>query len=573
MEGDNYWRRAAAKRVGRRSVIGGAGAVGAGLAGLALVGCGDDDDQPKATAASSPAAPASASAAASASASPAAAQPKKGGTFYISMGGEPPHLDPHTANTAYSYGFAYGGVYSGLLKPQSLGAKGAIIPVGDLAEKWEQVDKTNVVFTLRQNAKWHSVAPVNGRAVTADDVVYAFKRQIDLKIAASALAGIKSVTAPDAKTVKIELNVPDADFITSQTAPNIKVVAREAVESKGGKLDEGPVVGTGPWVFKEWRKGVGMSLTRNPDYFIAGLPYANAVEGVVQKDQALIESSFLAGKLSYVQNAGGGIGLPNKTVKSLDTKKFGVYRQAPNGNLWAMMDNAKPELKDPRIRKALSMAIDRDLIIENALDGFGTYDSFLMTLPSPDWRLSQEELKKLLGQNLKDAKAMLEAAGGLQKQQVAFYEAAVPAAAAQLAQANWKAIGFDATLQTVDSVTLTGKIQTANSDFFMCVTPLAHAATLTGDLELWYKTGGSRNGQHIADPELDKQIDAQKGEFDAAKRKDLILQMQRYILDKGFMAPISAGIAVIAYPLTTHNVEPPAATGAHHWIAEAWLDG
>src|SRR5262249_9618387 len=156
------------------------------------------------------------------------------GTFVLTQAGEPANLDPHSGGgTAYSYGFALGAAYSALLKPQSLGTKGALIPVGDLAEKWEQPDATTVIFTLRQNAKWHNLAPVKGRGATADDIAYSFQRQMAQKTTASALAGVKTTEAVDPKTVKVTLSSPNADFIGSQTAPNIKIVAKEAVDSKG----------------------------------------------------------------------------------------------------------------------------------------------------------------------------------------------------------------------------------------------------------------------------------------------------------------------------------------------------
>ena len=82
--------------------------------------------------------------------------------------------------------------------------------------------------------------------------------------------------------------------------------------------------------------------------------------------------------------------------KSLDKNKYQVYTEAPLASQWMMFNLAKPDFQDLRLRKALSLAIDRGLISNNVYDGLGILDSMGVTMPGPDWRLSQDELKKLL---------------------------------------------------------------------------------------------------------------------------------------------------------------------------------
>src|SRR5262249_32631172 len=115
-------------------------------------------------------------------ASPVAArQPKRGGVMRYRISSNLGNLDPHlNVGTYFSWGPAE--VYSRLLRPRP-GAEvkpPSIIPTGDLAESWQQPDDTTYVFKLRHDARFQNIAPVNGRPVVADDVVYSLNRLRDL---------------------------------------------------------------------------------------------------------------------------------------------------------------------------------------------------------------------------------------------------------------------------------------------------------------------------------------------------------------------------------------------------------
>src|SRR5205814_7933752 len=107
------------------------------------------------------------------------AQPKRGGKIMLSGRGDPPHQDPHMTSSLAGTTNSTGIVYSRLLK-RTLGDQidsGQIIPAGDLAASWQQPDDLTYIFKLRPNIRWQNLPPVNGRALTADDVVYSHQRQ------------------------------------------------------------------------------------------------------------------------------------------------------------------------------------------------------------------------------------------------------------------------------------------------------------------------------------------------------------------------------------------------------------
>src|SRR5690606_24053785 len=206
----NSWMNDDRQRFGRRRFLGAGGALAAGAAGFALVGCGgdDDDENPTATpgAGETPAdgqtpggeTPAD-------TGSPTYGGTLRSGTFLDVLG-----IDPHievsvgltTANRLYSYLGAFSTVQN-QFHPQ-------------LASNVEQVSDTEYVFTLHEGFKFANVPPVDGRDVTAEDVVYSFERFRDLPEAQNNSffkSVVTSMEAVDNTTFRVTLAAPYADAL------------------------------------------------------------------------------------------------------------------------------------------------------------------------------------------------------------------------------------------------------------------------------------------------------------------------------------------------------------------------
>src|SRR5438128_1414999 len=174
----NHRQQFSGQRLSRRRVVRTLGAGGLLLAGAA---CSTPAATvvPTAGAASAPTgAPAAApSAAPAASPTSAPRPPKRGGTFRANVTTSPPHYDPHLTNNVIVFGYGIGVCYSRLLKFKLRGIQlPASIPVGDAAESWTQPDDLTYIFKLR-SMKFANVAPVNGRPLVVDDIIYSYERQ------------------------------------------------------------------------------------------------------------------------------------------------------------------------------------------------------------------------------------------------------------------------------------------------------------------------------------------------------------------------------------------------------------
>src|SRR5262249_27171254 len=146
--------------------------------------------------------------------------------------GDPPNLDLHTQVTLSLFTMGPALAYSKLLqyKADSSVKSGEFIATGELAESWQQADDTTFVFKLVPNAKWHNLAPVNGRPVVTDDIKFSFERQLALKTNAAKLGGLNKIDVVDPQTLRLSLAKPDADFLATLADTRNKVVAREVVD-------------------------------------------------------------------------------------------------------------------------------------------------------------------------------------------------------------------------------------------------------------------------------------------------------------------------------------------------------
>jgi len=213
-----------------------------------------------------------------------------------------------------------------------------------LATSWEMVNPSTWIFKLRQGVKFHNRPPVNGREMTAEDVKYSYELLKDKAQYSTRAALVKAIHVVDKYTVKFELTLADPKFylnVVDSLSPVI--VPREAVEAPGG-LAENPI-GTGAFMLKDFVPGEGALLVRNPEYYLKdkdgrALPYVDAVRLIFTKDPATDMALFR-------------------------TKQLDVMRLSTLDTLYAVsMAVDKAPFNDLRVRQALSMAINRDIVAE-----------------------------------------------------------------------------------------------------------------------------------------------------------------------------------------------------------------
>jgi peptide/nickel transport system substrate-binding protein len=237
----------------------------------------------------------------------------------------------------------------------------------NLAESWEMVDPSTWDFQLRQGVKFHNVPPVNGREMTAEDVQYSYELLKHKPGFSNREVLVKAVEVLDTHKVRFRLEAPDPNFalnITNGFSPVI--VPKEAVEAPGG-LGKHPI-GTGAFMLREFVTGEGILLVKNPDYHMRDkdgrqLPYLDAVRLVFTRDAATEVALFRTKQLDIMRGPPTLDMLfellktvPDAWLYRIPSFGWGAY------DLFLKLDKAP--YNDVRVRRAISMAINRDAVAE-----------------------------------------------------------------------------------------------------------------------------------------------------------------------------------------------------------------
>jgi ABC-type transport system substrate-binding protein len=356
-----YWERFNQTRRSRRRFLTGTAAAGAGVAGLALVGCGDDDDDDDDDATQPSGSPSAA----------ATEEVLRGGTIRYPMSGassaNPPTLYPFE-NLTYLAQTPAGYHYSRLLR--GFGGEG-IEPTdttkmeGDICQALpEQADELTYIFTMKPNVKWQNVAPMNGRAATASDFLATYEAFKGVSQNGAAWTQVvDKMEAPDEKTIKITLKSAFAPFLTTHasSAEGVWFIPVETITNDQVKTRP---VGTGPYIFDNFESGVAINWHKNPDYYDAPLPNFDKIEaGLINDPQRLI-AALQAGDYD-LSGLNGPLYKEQRDKLSDDGTDFFV-QNIVQGGFYFNFDN-KP-WQDARVRRALSMALDRDGYL-NVQDG------------------------------------------------------------------------------------------------------------------------------------------------------------------------------------------------------------
>ena len=510
--------------------------------------------------------------------------PKRGGVLTI-RGWDPPHFDT-MLTTAYRVHIPITFTHSRLIRHKAgpAVAPGSFALEGDLAESWTQTNETTYVFKLRRGVRFHPKPPVNGRELTADDVVYSINRFVTVKGNPSAymLRALDKVEATDRHTVKFTLKEPFAWFLDVVANPvSLPIVARECVEKFGDLKKAESVVGTGPWMLESHRSGQGMTLVRNPTYFVPGQPYIDRVEILVDEDNASRMASFLAGKYDLGWEFPGSIARSD-WVQIKDTLKqrrpgLRTVEYANNVETHVSMRTDRPPFSDVRVRQAMSLAIDRQGVIDAVFEGVGMLNP-AVPAALKDWSLPVSQLgdgARYFKRDLVEAKRLLAAAGYPNGFSASLcynsYGSTIISDIAELIAKSLKDVGIETKLDVkeygafiascylgkFDSLTYGPQTPFLDPDNFLSATHLP---------------GESKNQSHVDDPVLTDLLVRQRRTLDVAKRRDLLHEIQRYLAKQQYYVQLPSAVNIGVWDGALKNYGPNLGYDYGGRLVAAWLD-
>jgi peptide/nickel transport system substrate-binding protein len=468
----------------------------------------------------------------------AADQPGKGGTILWAVHEGMPDFDIHYQGT-YIAAQPIGPIYNGLLTFDMYDNEKI---VGDLAERWEIAeDGKQITFALRKGVKFH-----DGSDFTCADAKYSLEKLTDPKRATPGFVTIMGnvfagATCPDDFTLVLSLKEPSAAVLTVLAGAHA-VMMKAGIAERVDRKDPKFLVGTGPFKFKSYTPGVEFQAERNPNYWKPGLPYIDGYQAVVMEDLTKIFASFRARQLTMTGIA-RHLERPEADILKKDFPDAVVALGPRAGWDSFIMNNSKPPFNDPRVRKAVALATDREKMIEIAAEGWGVPGGYIG--PHTPYGLPLEELQKYpqFGDDMKkrqaEAKRLLAEAGFAKGVDVEFVVRRGPMyeRGALSRQDDLKKVGINVKITLLD--TAAARDRTEKGDF-QAYTVLS--AVSVDDPDLYYQRFTCDvpvNLSRYCNPEFDKLFVVQSRTFDVQKRAEITHQMERILLrdipdDRGF---------------------------------------
>ena len=554
----NYWSRMKHRNLSRRTLLRASARAGVGAAGLALVGCGDDDDDGQQAAAQAQQAQeqveqqveqqqAQTADAAEQQEQQAVAQARPAGASrhggMVQIAGEDGGLfDPAVT--------IHGGTDASIFQCYDfvnyMDAGNEITDA--MGELPEIVDEVNFVYQIKPNVYWQDLAPVNGRQFTAEDAVFGYERFSQDNpefVYKDRYALVESFEAVDNLTMHVKASEPFAPLLVAMAETGALMVSRDVVDQYGdAEVSSNPdlVIGTGSMMLDSREADVETVLKRNPNYYRpepegGTLPYFDGYNIIWGLDNALRIAQYIDGKLDFLWLQWYGELQEIETVRAEAGDDSIVAVPNPVAFGLATHIHVKREpYTDPRVRMALHLATDRPTL--NAISlGAGVIGGPVAETISPyGWRLDQ--LSQLPGYrsaeeretDLAEGRRLLEASG-YDPDNVPPMEIWSPNASdyGQVLQQNFRQIGFEV---GINELTTADSLAARQNHEFSMITLGQQAAA---DPDLLYNdlhTTGGQNYGEFSDPEIDDMLVKGRTTFGVENRKAIYDEIQAKLLEE-----------------------------------------
>jgi ABC-type transport system substrate-binding protein len=466
-------------------------------------------------------------------------EPKYGGTFKTHIVQDAPTWDP-TDPGINSYSSPFQLFYNRLLKADmsfesAFAGEDNFFKLkleGDLAAAFEQVDELTYTFNLREGVKFHDIPPMNGRELTAEDVVFSFEAyQAPGALGQSAIfRDVDKVELLDDYTIQVSMTKPASYFLYSLVGPLVMIFSRAAYEELGD-LKSAPM-GSGPFILDQHEYRNLTVARKNPDYFVEGRPYMDGVEARWIPDRSALVSAYRSGQIDVFT----GYGTFEEYEAIMETERgktdVNVFQQNSGGQPNFAVNHRKSPWNDVRVRRGLSMALDRDAMVA-ARWKVGRWSIGLPT----DWSGKHyppagEDFGPYFQYNPSEAKAILDEAGFPEDFEILVSSfTGAPDDQVVLAAEYWKQIGLNPTLKVVDGVAF-------NQQYYGKEFDIVFSGPLTGgtDLDdfgyrLMHSTVES-NIYGINDPEVDRITEEVQRTFEREPREALGAELHEREFDQ-----------------------------------------
>lgn len=491
-------------------------------------------------------------------------------------------MDVHIAGTVASW-VMYQMVYETLLTTD----KDLNLRPG-LAESWKQNSPTNYTLNLRRDAKWS-----NGRPVVAADVVGSLeriagtemnpagvaaaktdeeKKKVSNRIASywsRQLGSIKSLTAVDEHTVRVELEKPHTAFLAALAHITAAIIPMK--EFKDGSFDPTrQMMGSGPFMVSVHKPKESWTLVRNPYYWRKGYPKVDTLNVLIIPDEAARVAALRDGRIDYSSFANPDIGRlvagdNNLAVTSQNTTNY--FRMDIN----ALSD--KSAFKDKRVRQAASLAIDRDAIANIVFAGAAKPDYPVPGAFGKSACKDVDTYKLPRAERLDKARKLMASTGksNVDVELIATSSDPIYARIAQVVQQNLKPVGINVKIQQMPVAEYLDKVFT-KGDFDAALSWLAGYSDPTMVIAWWNPKFAVWNTVfHEYVPALADALEKVRGAPEGAVRDGQLAEICRMIDDGSNILALVSKVDFIVHRKDTMDIRLDPVSGSsntYQYVAE-----
>lgn len=505
-------------------------------------------------------------------------------SIVYNVGQEPDTIDPGL-QTAIGSSTIANQVFEGLMRLDENNK-----PVPAAAEKvdFDQSAPTKYVFHIRKDAKWS-----DGKALSAKDFEYAWKRVLDPKTASdyanqlyylkngkafnagTAKAEDVGVKAVDDNTLQVELEVPTTYFLQLCSLATLFPVRQDVIEKNPEKwaTQADTYIGNGPFKMTSWTHDASCEFVKNDNYWNKGEVKLEKMKFVMIAQQSSALAAFETGEIDYLDD------LPANDIQRLTDEKKAT--SVPYiGNYYISLNNKLDALKDPKVRKALSLAIDRPTLVKAVWKDPRKPATALVPYGMPDADATKE-FRTVGGDyynpsgDIAQAKKLLAEAGypdgkGFPTLEYAYNKNETHASIAQAVQDMWKKnLGVDVKLNEVDWKVFVPQRKSGNYQISRDGWIGDYMDPMTF-MDLFI-TGDGNNDPKYSNPKYDELIANAKKEADPAKRMQILHDAEKIFMDDMPMIPVAFYVSNIACQNYVKNVRK-VPTGMMYFD-RAYVDG
>ena len=472
----------------------------------------------------------------------------------VQVGPDPETIDP-ALNSAVDGGNMLLHSFECLL---AVDENGQLVP--GQAESWEtSEDGLTWTFHLRDGLKWS-----DGSDLTANDFVYSWKRVCDPMVAAPYAETVLSmvegydkaiegdldalqVVAQDDNTLVVTLSTPCSYFGSLAAFATLSPVQEATVTANGDAwaTSAATYISNGPFYVSEWVPGSYIMMTKNPYYWNADAIKLDGIKWNLIEDSNAAYSAYQTGEVLMIKS------VPTEEIPSLkDSADFHV--DPIIGTYYLSLNLERDAFKDARVRKALSLAIDRDYVANTLMQGtYSPADNFM----GPGWiDMDGKQFKDNAngGQSyidvnnyeadLEEAKQLLADAGypdgeGFPSISYTTNDAGYHKVVAEYLQQAWAQLGIDLQVDIVEWASFTPMRR--NGDFDIARNGWVGDYTDPSNmLELFYSTNGNNDGK-FNNADFDAAIDLSRTALDSAERSKALHTAEDILMEETGCIPIA----------------------------------